>query len=74
MFWGKYHKQVRKGRKLTNVLKEDSAYYVPLLQSIQNFSIMIEEFLKRLDLSAYLYARVTGPTSEIFPKALVQEY
>ncbi len=32
---GEYHKQVRKGRKLTNVLKQDTAYYVPLLQSIQ---------------------------------------
>ena len=32
---GRYHKKVRKGSKLVDVEKEDTAYYVPILQSIQ---------------------------------------
>lgn len=32
---GRYHKKIRKGSKLVNVEKEDKAYYVPILKSIQ---------------------------------------
>ncbi|XP_028418396.1 uncharacterized protein LOC114543726 [Dendronephthya gigantea] len=32
---GRYHKKVRKGSKLVDVEKEDKAYYVPLIKSIQ---------------------------------------
>lgn len=32
---GRYHKKTRKGSKLVDVEKEDKAYYVPILKSIQ---------------------------------------
>ena len=32
---GRYHKKVQKGSKLVDVEKEDTAYYMPILQSIQ---------------------------------------
>jgi hypothetical protein len=43
---GRYHKKVRKGHKLIDVQKEDKAYYVPMLQSIQqllNNEAVLEE-------------------------------
>ena len=46
---GAYHKKVRKGSKLVDVQKEDKAYYIPILQSLQqllNNDSVLEEVAK----------------------------
>lgn len=32
---GQYHKKVRRGNKIKDMLKTDDAYYIPLLQSLE---------------------------------------
>ncbi|XP_028418465.1 uncharacterized protein LOC114543835 [Dendronephthya gigantea] len=43
---GKFHKKIRKGSRLVDIEKEDKAYYVPLIKSIQqllNNEAVVEE-------------------------------
>jgi len=32
---GQYHKKVRRGNKLKDIRKTDDAYYIPLLESLE---------------------------------------
>ncbi len=51
---GRYHKKIRKGSKLVDIEKEDKAYYVPILKSIQQL-LTNDAVVEEVKISFILY-------------------